>query len=77
MEYLASPFPEDEVTKVDPNGPRAARHRNLLRCVLLLHRHASWSEADLQLWRSAVGTQGVTTRALLDAIAASGIKLSG
>lgn len=70
------PWDDDATTRVDPRGPRAARHRNLLRCVLLLHSHATWSAAQLELWKAATGGTEVSARALLEAIVKSGVSLT-
>lgn len=69
----ADPFPSDEVTTVDPNGPRAARHRNLLRAVLLFYSGGGWDEDQARRWRELTGKTEATTRALCDAIRESGI----
>lgn len=63
-------FPPEEVTQV--SAGRARRHRNLLRCVLLLHSHATWSPEQAELWRMAVGEE-VSARALVLAIERAGI----
>lgn len=63
-------YPPEEVTQV--GAGRARRHRNLLRCVLLLHSHATWSSEQAELWRMAVGEE-VSARALVLAIQRAGI----
>ena len=65
----------DAITYVDPRGPRAVRHRNLLRCALLLHSHLTWSAEQVALWRSSTGSTEVSARVLLEAIQLSGITL--
>lgn len=78
MTYMAAdqenPEFDNEITRVDPSGPKAVQHRQLLRAVLILHGHGEWSDDNIRaIWRQAVGSDTVTTRALLEAILRSGI----
>ncbi len=77
MEHpVAQLFSPEEVTEVDPGGQRAAHHRMLLRCALLLHRHDSWTGEQIAIWTKAVGVREVSARALCEAIRKSGITVS-
>lgn len=72
----AGGWTDDAITKVDPRGPRAARHRNLLRAVLLYYsRNVVWDDDTRKLWQQLTGSQTVSSRVLCDAIRASGLNI--
>lgn len=66
---------DGDVTQIDEYGPRAVRHRNLLRCTLLVHQCSDWSDAERALWAVTVGPGDRSVKSLLHAIRASGISL--
>lgn len=67
---------DDEVTQIDEYGPRAVRHRNLLRAVLLLLSSGHvWDAQSKALWKQLTGDDEVTSRALCGAIRAAGISV--
>lgn len=65
---------DEDATTTDYSA-RAARHRNLLRAVLLLHERGPWEPAEVEAWRVLTGTREVSIRALCAAIRASGISV--
>jgi len=72
----AGGWTDDATTTVDPLGPRAARHRNLLRAVLLYYDpKVAWDHETRGLWQQLTGQSEVSLRALCDAIRASGLSL--
>ncbi len=73
----AGGWADDADTRVDPLGPRAARHRNLLRAVLLFHSRLGWDAPTQALWKQLTGKDEATTRTLCDAIRESGLTLDG
>lgn len=66
---------DDAVTQIDEYGPRAIRHRNLLRAVLLFHSGVIWGPAERVRWKLLTGSEEATGRSLCDAIRASGISI--
>jgi len=65
---------DDAVTQVDEYGPRAVKHRMLLRAaLLLLGGGVVWDARTRAHWKSITGDDEVTSRALCNAIRASGI----
>lgn len=64
---------EDEPT--EQYGARAAKHRNLLRACLLLHRGGSWGARESALWKQLTGKAEATSRNLCDAIREAGLSV--
>lgn len=71
----AGDWTEDAITSIDPRGPRAVRHRNLLRAVLLLHSHALWTNEMRGHWRVLTGRDDASAKALCEAIREAGISV--
>jgi hypothetical protein len=67
---------DDAVTQIDEYGPRAIKHRNLLRAALLLLGSGHpWTPELKALWPTLTGDQEISGRALCGAIRASGISI--
>lgn len=66
---------EDAITKIDPRGPRAARHRNLLRACLLFHSNVLWDNKTREHWKLLTGKDEASTRTLCDAIREAGLNI--
>lgn len=66
---------EDAITQIDPRGPRATRHRNLLRAVLLFHSQALWDSAMRARWKLLTGKDEASARSLCDAIREAGLSV--
>lgn len=69
------PWDDDATTRVDPRGPRAARHRNLLRAVLLFHSNVSWDAEVAARWKLLTGKDEASSRSLCDAIREAGLSI--